>query len=195
MNSLFRSIGFLLGLFSLISTSVYAQEIYICVWRNPERTMRRIFPEAMDYKTVTKDISPEERKIIEERLGSELLPGQRETFQYYELLGGNGELLGYIIAASQKGEFGVIEFVFGLDIKRKINGIYIQRARERDREFKKKEFLQAFIGKGVEDVDKMELSNDITAKKTTGTAAVISGIKKELIALDELLPYRGDYHK
>lgn len=188
MNFPFRSTGFLLGLFSLILTTlVSAQEVYICVWRNPERTMTRIFPEARDYKTVTKEISPKMREIIEERLGSQLLPGQRETFQYYELLGGNGKLLGYIIAASQRGEFGVIEFVFGLDRTRRINGIYIQRARERDREFRKKEFLEQFIGKSVQDVDKMELSKDITAKKTIGTAAVILGIRKELITLDTLL--------
>ena len=56
---------------------------------------------------------------------------------------------------------------------------------------KKKEFLQAFIGKGIEDVDKMELSNDITAKKTVGTVAVMLGIRKELITLDELLLSKG----
>jgi len=187
MNSLFRSTGF--GLFSLILTTlVFAQEVYICVWRNPERTMTRIFPQARDYRTVTRNKSPEERRIIEERLGSELLPGQRETFQYYELLDAQGALLGYIIAAAQRGEFGVIEFVFGLDINRKINGIYIQRARERDREFKKKEFLEQFIGKSVQDVDKMEIGRDIKAEKTVGTAAVMLGTRKELITFNELLP-------
>jgi hypothetical protein len=78
MNSLFRSIGFLLGLFSLILTSVSAQEVYICVWRNPERMMTRIFPEVKDYKTISKAISPQKLKIIEKRLGSRLLPGQRD---------------------------------------------------------------------------------------------------------------------
>lgn len=188
MNSLFRSIGFLVGLFSLILiTSVSAQEVFICVWRNPERTMAKIFPEARDYKTITEKISLQELKIIEERLGSQLLPGQRETFQYYELLDGNGELLGYIVAAAQRGEFGVIEFVFGLDLDIKINGIYIQRARERDREFGKREFLEQFIGKSVQDVDKMQIGKNIKAEKTIGTAAVILGIRKELITLDELV--------
>jgi len=192
MNSLFRSIGLLLGLFSLISTSVSAQELFICVWRNPERTMARIFPEARDYKTVTREISPQKREIIEERLGSQLLPGQQETFQYYELLDMKGSLLGYIIASAQRGEFGVIEFVFGLDRDIKINGIYIQRARERDREFRKREFLKQFIGKGVQDVDKMQIGKDIKAEKTTGTTAVILGIRKELITLDELVLSKED---
>lgn len=109
----------------------------------------------------------------------------------YEMLDARGDLLGYIVAAAQRGEFGVIEFVFGLDRDIKINGIYIQRDRERDREFRKKEFLEQFIGKGIENVDKMEIGKDITAKKTIATAAVISGIKKELITLDELIPSQG----
>jgi hypothetical protein len=171
-----------------MATSLYAQELFICVWRNPERTMTRIFPDARDYRTVTRGISPEERKIIEEKLGSELLPGQRDTFQYYELLDGNGKLLGYVIAPAQRGEFGVIEFVFGLTRERKINAIYIQRARERDREFRREEFLEQFIGKSIEDVGKMELSNDITAKKTVATSAVVLGVRKELITFDKLVP-------
>ncbi len=148
--------------------------------------MARIFPEAKDYKTITKKISTQTLKIIEERLGSQLLPGQRETYQYYELLDAKGGLLCYIIAAAQRGEFGVIEFVFGLDRDKKINGIYIQRARERDSEFKKEEFLKQFIGKSVKDIDKMEIGKDITTKKTPGTTAIILGIRKELIAFDEL---------
>ena len=189
MNFPFRSTGFLLGLFSLILTTlVSAQVVYICVWRNPERTMTRIFPQARDYKTVTKKISTQTLKIIEERLGSKLLPGQRETFQYYEMIDARGDLLGYIVAAAQRGEFGVIEFVFGLDRDRRINGIYIQRARERDSEFRRKEFLEQFIGKSVG--DKIQIGKDIETEKTIGTLAVILGIRKELITFDELLPLK-----
>lgn len=189
MNFPFKYIGFLVGLFSLILiNSVSAQEIFICVWRNPERTMTRIFPEARDYKTITKEISIKNRDIIEGKLGSQLLPGQRDTFQYYELLDAKGNILGYVIAPAQRGEFGVIEFVFGLDRDRRINSIYIQRARERDREFRKEEFLKQFIGKSVADVDKMKISKDILAKETVGTAAVVLGIRKELITFDVLHP-------
>jgi len=183
MSYLFKLIMSLLVLFSIGQT----QEVYLCVWRNPERTMTKIFKEAKDYKTITKKISPEQRKIIEKRLGSELLPGQRETYQYYEMLDTKGNILGYIIASSQKGEYGAIEFVFGIDKEKKISGIYIQRARERDKEFKKEEFLKQFIGIGIEDIEKLEISKTIKAKKTVGTSAVLLGIKKELIAFYELV--------
>jgi len=186
MYRLFKSTILLLALFSLLPGPCQAQEVYICVWTNPERTMTRIFPQARDYRTVTKKISPQALKTIEDRIQSKLLPGQRETYQYYEMLDDRGNHLGYILAASQKGEYGAIEFVFGIGLDFTIKGIYIQRARERDTEFKKPEFLEQFIGKNIKDADTMEIGKDITAKNTIGTAAVVSGVKKELIAFEEL---------
>lgn len=185
MNFIYRFIGFLVIVFSLVQETPFAQEVYICVWRNPERTMNKIFPQAKDYKTITKKISKEKREQIENRLGSQLLPGQREQYQYYEMIDDKGNLIGYIIAASQKGEYGAIEFVFGLDKDKKIIGIYIQRARERNKEFQKKEFLDQFIGKSIK--DERDLENLIKVKKTPGTSAVILGIRKELITFNELI--------
>jgi len=147
--------------------------------------MSKIFPDAFDYKTVTIKIPDEKRKVIEKRLGSKLLPGQREVFSYYELYNEEKRLIGYILAANQKGEYGAIEFVFGLDKELKIKSIYIQRAREREQEFKKKEFLNQFKGIGIKDEGKLE--KKILARKTSGTQAVITGVRKELVAFEELV--------
>ncbi|MFQ3675038.1 MAG: hypothetical protein SNJ64_00665 [Endomicrobiia bacterium] len=181
MNYYFRFTIFLVVFFSLLETKIFSQEIYICVWRNPERTMTKIFKDANDYKTITKKISSEQREIIEKMLGSKLLPGQRETYQYYEMLDASGNILGYTIAGSQKGEYGAIEFVFGLDINEKINGLYIQRSREKDKEFRNEEFLKQFIGKGIQDIINMEIDKEIRLKKTVGTTAILLGLKKEVI--------------
>lgn len=148
--------------------------------------MTRIFPQAADYRTVTKRIGEQELKLIEERLGDKLLPGQREVYQYYVMLDSSGSAIGYIIAASQKGEFGAIEFVFGLDSNLKIRGMYIQRARERDREFRQAEFLEQFTGIHISDADTLAIGNDIVAQETVGTRAIVLGVKKELIAFDVL---------
>lgn len=158
---------------------VNAEELYQCIWRNPERTMMHIFPDAKDYKTITKKISSENLKEIESRAGK-LLPGQREAFQYYELTGDSNILLGYIFASTQKGEYGSIEFVFGLDKNSKIKKIYIQRSRERNNDFKNKEFLDQFTGKSIKDIETGEFKNSL------GMQAVLSGIKKELTAFDVL---------
>lgn len=186
MNFLYNYIKSSIICVSIFFATMLAQETYICVWTNPERTMTRIFADAKDYKTITKKITKEQREKIEKKLGSILLPGQRESFQYYELLNAKGATLGHIIGASQKGEYGAIEFVFGIDKENKIKAIYIQRAREKDTEFKKVEFLKQFIGKTMKDMEKVELGKDIKAKNTIGTKAVVLGIRKELITLDIL---------
>ena len=155
----------------------FSEETYQCIWRNPERTMMRIFPDAKDYKTITKKISAEDLVVIEERAGS-LLPGQKDAFQYYQLNGEDNASLGYIFASTQKGEYGAIEFVFGVDKTGEIIGIYVQRSREKDKEFKKKEFLDLFIGKTISEVDELEFT------ETIGTLAVVSGLKNELVAFE-----------
>ena len=179
-----RLIVLLAASFSLGMLEAVAQETYVCVWRNPETTMKRIFKAAKDYRSLTREITPEQRQAIEKELGLELLPGQRDIFQYYEMVGEDNEVIGFVIAASQKGTYGAIEFVFGMGVDLKINGIYIQRARERDKEFKKREFLDSFLGKGAKEVVAMKYGEEIEAKETSGTQSVLNGIKKELITFD-----------
>lgn len=162
-----------------------SQEKFICVWRNPERTMTKLFPEARDYKTQTVNISKEKLAAIETRIGIEVLPGQREQFQYYEMIGSDGGVVGYTSAITQKGEFGAIEFVFGLNPKHEIVGIYIQRARERNREFKEASFLENFVGKSVADAE--SISDPLGEKGNHGTKAIVNGLRKELVSFDELV--------
>ena len=177
MKYLFKFTSLIVVIFSSIEI-VYAEEDYKCIWRNPERTMIRIAPEAEDYKTIIKEISSKNLHKIEDKAGK-LLAGQRKSFQYYELMA-EGKSLGYILASTQKGEYGAIEFVFGIDKDNKIISIYIQRSRERDREFKKREFLDQFVGKNLKDIDHMKF------KTTLGTKAVVSGLRKELTAFEVL---------
>lgn len=146
--------------------------------------MTRIFPDARDYKTVNHAITPQERAAIEAKLGFALLPGQRDQFQYFEMTGDGGKKIGTIIAASQKGEFGAIEFVFGMDTLGVIRGIYIQRARERDVRFKDRAFLDLFLGGSIG--KEQTFGAKYKGPKTIGTEAVINGLKKELVTFGQI---------
>lgn len=159
--------------------------MYLCVWRNPERTMTKIFPNAKDYMTVNVKISPDQLEAIETKLGFEVLPGQRDVFQYFKMTGENGERVGTIIAVTQKGEYGAIETVFGLDTNLIIQGLYVQRARERDQRFKKREFLDLFVGGKAKDA--LSFDKLYTGDATPGTTAVIEGLKKALVTYDILV--------
>ena len=147
--------------------------------------MSKIFPDAKDYKTITTKISNDLRKRIEAQTGHELLPGQRDQFQHFEMTGDKGTVIGYIIAASQKGEFGAVEFVVGLDTTFMIQDLYVQRARERDQSFKNRDFLDLFKGKPLKSWNTFEAL--YTGKKTPGTTAVMQGLVKEFVAFKELV--------
>lgn len=156
----------------------------VCVWRDPERTMIRLFPKARDYETIDKKILTEQRTRIEQQIGKPLDPGEREGWIYYTIRGENGKPLGYILTDAEKGEYGVIEMVMGITTDGKIIGLYIQRARERDNEFKSKEFLDQFVGKTKE--VPFQIGKDIKAKSSLPTEQVAFGVRKMLVMFDEL---------
>lgn len=171
-----------LALLSFTSGRINAD---VCVWRNPERTMTKIYPEAGDYKTITKMISKEKKEVIEKRLGESLAPGESKDWIYYEITDRKGKTLGYIIADAEKGEYGVIEMVMGITPDGKVVGLYIQRSREKDKEFKSDEFLRQFIGKIVK--DPIQIGKDIkVASNSIPVKGVILGVRKMLIFYDEL---------
>ncbi len=178
--------SFIVSLILCVSCGIAgAQEVYVCVWRNPERTMTRLFPDAHDYRTVTVSMTKESLARIEQRAGSAMLPGQREQYQYFEMLDRSGNIIGYTQAMTQKGEFGAIELVFGMDVEYRIIGLYIQRQRERDRAFREESFLSAFTGTGVQDAD--DMADPAGENGTIGTMAVTLGIRKAMIQFDELV--------
>jgi hypothetical protein len=168
----------------LISSSiaVFAQEVYLCVWRNPERTMTKIFPDAKDYISASEKISSSQLQVIEKKIGFEVLPGQRDVFLFYEMTGEKGKPVGTIIAVTQKGEFGAIEIVFGLDTNLVIQDLYVQRTRERNQQFKKREFLDLFVGQKAQDA--LSFKKLYKGPETPGTSAVIRGLTKALITYD-----------
>ena len=166
------------------ATIISAQTVYTCVWRNPETTMTKLFPDALDYRTVNAPLNPALVSDIEKLTGNPVLPGQRENFQYFEMIGSKKEVIGYTLAATQKGDFGAIEFVFGIDKNSKIVNIYIQRAREKDRLFWDPTFLSYFKGKRVSDLS--SLTDPLKEKGSTGTRALVLGVKKEFFMLDKV---------
>ena len=147
--------------------------------------MNRLFPQARDYRTLNTRITAEERAAVEEALGFELLPGQRDRFEYFELTGPDGVQLGYVIAASQRGEFGAIEFVLGLSREHAVNGMYIQRTRERDRAFAESTFLESLTGSTPDDVP--VLAERMQGETNHGRRVVLQGVMKELATFRHLV--------
>jgi len=159
----------------------------VCVWRDPEKTMKIVFPEAADYKTLTRKISAELRKEIEKRLSAELDPSERKEWASYRIVGKGGKELGRIIACAQKGEYGVIETIMGVTPDGKVKGVYIQRSRERvNKQLKSREFLGQFKDKTVN--DPLRIGKDIKGIPGGEKAAeaVAFAVCKMLVLYDKL---------
>lgn len=123
----------------------------VCVWRDPERTMQKIFPAARDYKTITAKFEPANIRAVEQALGGPFEEASGGEFNFYDIMGvaqGKPQKLGTLMALAGKGEYGVIEVVIGVDPSGKIIGAYIQRSRERaTRALQSTAFLSQFNGK------------------------------------------------
>lgn len=157
----------------------------VCVWRDPDKAMSKLFPEALDYATITKRMTPEVVARIESVLGSKLDESEKSEFNFYDLRtlkDGKPKSVGTAMALAGKGEYGVIEVVIGVDPLGKIHAVYIQRSRERaSKSIKSDAFLAQFIGKSA--VDLLEFGKDIKDLKEApvGTEAVRLTIKKMLL--------------
>jgi hypothetical protein len=178
-----RSLMALALIFALVTES-FAD---VCVWRDPEKTMSKLFPAAKDYKSIDRKISPEKREAIERRLGRPLDPGEREDWIYYRLTDAKGQTLGFVIADAEKGEYGVIEIVMGITTDGKVKAVYVQKARERNKEFKSPEFLTQFAGKTHQDA--IQIGKDIHVKERAVAANEVAfAVRKMLVFYDELAP-------
>lgn len=161
----------------------------VCVWRDPERTMVRLFPEARDYKTEIYYLEPAQIERIEALAGEPLLPSEKKEYNIYAITG-EGRTVGWVLALAGTGEYGAIETVVGLDTDRRIRGVYLQRIRERRRDALRNDaFLGQFQGKTVNDA--------IEAKPVAGaeTASTeITRLVKKMLAYEAVLNGNSETH-
>lgn len=159
----------------------------VCVWRDPEQTMTKIFPEAKDYRTVDVRLTPALQARIESAIGRKLTAGEADSWTYYTLIGAGGKPVGTVLADAEKGEYGVIEMVMGIDLSGKIRQLYIQRSRERKaKELASLAFLRQFDGKTV--ADPFEVGRTVAPVEGADLASkeIAFGVKKMLVFHHEL---------
>lgn len=176
-----------LALFLSAAASAQAD---VCVWRNPERTMTKLFPQARDYTTLTIKVTPEHVAAIEQVLGSPLEPSETHEMNFYQIQGDAGEPLGTVMALAGKAEYGAIEVVIGLDPQGTLVGAYIQQSRERaTATIKSPTFLGQFVGKQVD--DPLIPGRDLVAAPGAEPAsAVVAMTIRKMLLFHEVLVQR-----
>lgn len=175
-------------LLGLTATSALAD---VCVWRDPERTMQKLFPQARDYKTRTEKMTPERMAAIEKAIGVPLEDTERKEFDLYEITGsvdGKAQKLGTVLALAGKGEYGTIEVVVGVDGAGKLVGVYIQRSRERvSKALQSPGFLKQFAGKTRN--DGFDIGKDIkpASPDAENASRVVAFVVKKMLVFHDVL--------
>ncbi len=166
-----------------------------CSLNDPDRDVKRIFPESTGYKTTFITIKEKGgealKKEIEDKLKDKLEPVYENIdvpYSFYTILKGK-EAIGYIHGVNQKGKYGGIQLIIATDTKGKIINFYYQRMSSPEAgKFMDAKFTSKFNGLTLDDFIKGNLSiNDPSANSPEDFRATLRGLKKNLILLDMLL--------
>lgn len=178
-----------------------------CDLNDPDRDVKRLFPESTGYKTLYVSIDKKGGnsllRQIEERLGDNF-KGLFETvdvpYTMYQIYRGK-ELLGYIHGVNQKGQYGGIQVFLALDLEGNIKAFYFQKLTSKyAKQFRATKFGQQFVGLNLKDFYNYDVvSSKITAPSRVENIknpapeaeydfrAALRATKKNLILIDEFL--------
>ncbi len=154
----------------------------ICLWRFPDKDIKRLFPKATGYKTEIVNYNKEEKAGIEKELGIPL-DADETQFNFYKILKDTTPI-GLVLTHSAKGQYGAIEVVIGLNNQGEVIGVLIQRDREKkSKELRSRKFLDQFLDKTA----KSEFGDIKPIKGAErATQAVILSVRKMLIVNEVL---------
>jgi hypothetical protein len=197
-------------IFSLVLLPLFAA--VGCDLNDPDRDVKRLFPESTGYKTIYVSIVRQGGdallKKIEARLG-DTFKGLFETidvpYTMYQIYKGT-ELIGYIHGVNQKGLYGGIQVFLALDLEGTIRAFYFQKLTNQSaRLLRDPAFGKQFVGLHLLDFDQYDVMSK-TAKPGSKVAgiknpapdaegdfkAALRGAKKNLILCDVFLFGRAD---
>ena len=178
-----------------------------CSLNDPDRDVRRIFPESTSYKTqfiTIKERGGKKLKAeIEEKLGDKfdsIYESIDVPYAYYTVFKGT-KIIGRIHGVNQKGMYGGMQLILATDLEGKIIRFYYQRISSPEaKRFKSKSFTNQFKGLTLADFyhhdatkgrrcpdDKIAKIKDPSKKSSEDFKATLRGIKKNLILLDEFI--------
>ena len=101
----------------------------ICPWREPQRDLKTLFPEATQYVTETRILS-QFMGTIHKRLNRPMTVDEN-PLRIYRATDGTRRM-GAILVKRVKGEHGAIELVTGIDPRGRVCAVLVQSQREPD---------------------------------------------------------------
>jgi len=178
-----------------------------CDLNDPDRDVKRLFPESTGYKALYVSIGKKGGeallKEIESRLGDSfkgLYENIGVPYTMYQIFKGS-QIIGYIHGVNQKGHYGGIQVFLALDLEGTVKAFYIQKLTSKGaKAFRDEAFGRQFVGLSLKDFYRYEVvsGKEVPPGKTSSIknpapdsaddfAAVLRAAKKNLILVDEFL--------
>jgi len=166
-----------------------------CSLNDPDRDVKRIFPESTGYKTTFVTIKEKGgevlKKKVEEQLKDKLEPVYENLdvpYAFYTVLKGK-DPVGYIHGVNQKGKYGGMQLIMATDLNGKIVDFYYQKMSSPEAgKFMNSKFTSQFKGLTLDDFIKGNIPvNDPSVNSPEDFRATLRGLKKNMILLDLLL--------
>ena len=178
-----------------------------CDLNDPDRDVKRLFPESTTYKTVYFSIKEKGGdkllEKIEERLGDKF-HGLYETadvpYTLYEIYN-KTKKIGYIHGVNQKGKYGGLQVFLSLDLEGNITNFYFQKLTSKFAKFlRSNQFASQFTGLNLKDfygynvfTGKADVNSRAKNIKNPSPdmsedfTATMRAVKKNLILMDEFV--------
>jgi thiamine biosynthesis lipoprotein len=157
------------------------EEVYL----TPAEALRRIFPAGEAIERAEVAIGPEERARIEARLGFPLVESALVIERGRRA---DGTASGYAVVTEEVGKYRPITFIVGVGADGAVKEVAVMVYREsHGSDVKRRRFLAQFDGKTA--ADPIRQNRDIVniSGATLSVRAVARGVRKVLVALDELV--------
>jgi len=183
---------------TILISLVTIQNLYAaigCSLTDPDRDIKRLFPNATNYKTEFITIAEHGGKELAQRVEAKLKDKLEPTYEaldvpytYYTVLKGK-DIIGYVHGVNQKGMFGVIQLIVTMDTNGVILDFYYQKLTSPEsQKFRDEKFTKQFVGLSLADfytTDMKEKIKDPSENSRDDYIATMRGIKKNLILTDE----------
>ncbi len=174
---------------------VESSQAAMCAFRNPDKDVYILFPEATGYRSVVVKLDKKAQEKTEKYLGQKLDFDEVGEHTFYLVLK-DKDVIGMIRPHAERGRYGIVEMVWAFTLDGKIKDFKIQRSRERGTDkVKREEFRRQFRGKTLKVAFTVANSKKINSKlfkvpeKSERVCSVVAySVKKNLFLYKHFFP-------